>query len=105
MFGKWTAKDAYDELKMYFRHFDPQHKREDEIFTKLGYIDVQHLAPRIKAKVRMVTGMMDTICPPSSQFAAYNKIKSPKELLIYPDFGHEGMPGIPDDTMQFMMGL
>ena len=83
------AKDAYDELKMYFRHFDPQHKREDEIFTKLGYIDNQHLAPRIRGEVLMAVGLMDTICPPSSQFAAYNKITAKKSLAIYPDFGHE----------------
>ncbi|HBG26172.1 MAG: acetylesterase [Planctomycetes bacterium GWF2_41_51] len=99
------AKDAYDELKMYFRFFDPQHKREDEIFTKLGYIDVQHLAPRIKGHVRMVTGMMDTICPPSSQFAAYNKITSKKEVIIYPDFGHENLAGANDETLQFMLSL
>lgn len=99
------AKDAYDELKAYFRLFDPQHKREDEIFTRLGYIDVQYLAPRIKGQVRMVTGLMDTICPPSSQFAAYNKITAKKEVIIYPDFGHEKFPGFSDETMQFMMDL
>ena len=27
------AKDAYDELRTFFRHFDPRHEREDEIFT------------------------------------------------------------------------
>lgn len=99
------AKDAYEELKIYFRQYDPQHKCENEIFTKLGYIDVQHLAPRIKGYVRMVTGMMDTICPPSSQFAAYNKITSKKELKIYPDFGHEHLPGWTDEAMQFMLDL
>jgi cephalosporin-C deacetylase len=99
------AKDAYEELKSHFRKFDPQHKRENEIFTKLGYIDIQFLAPRIEGQVRMVTGLMDTICPPSSQFAAYNKITAKKEVLIYPDYGHEEFPGFNDDTMQFMMGL
>lgn len=99
------AKDAYEELKTYFKQFDPQHTREDEIFTKLGYIDNQHLAPRIRAEVLMAVGLMDTICPPSSQFAAYNKIPSKKSLAIYPDFGHEGLPGFSDQTMQFMAGL
>jgi hypothetical protein len=33
------AKDAFAELKTYFRHFDPRHERENEFFTKLGYID------------------------------------------------------------------
>ena len=40
---------AYAELREWFRRFDPMHKREDEVFTQLGYIDVQHLAPRIEA--------------------------------------------------------
>lgn len=99
------AKDAYAELKTFFRHFDPQHKREDEIFTRLGYIDCQYLAPRIKAEILMGVGLMDTICPPSSQFAAYNKITSKKSLAIYPDFGHEGLPGFNDQVYQFMGGL
>jgi cephalosporin-C deacetylase len=96
------AKDAYDEIKIYFRKFDPQHKREEEVFEKLGYIDVQHLAPRIKGEVMMATGLMDTITPPSTQFAAYNKITAPKRVEIYPDFGHEWLPGFADMTMTFI---
>lgn len=99
------AKDAYYELKYYFRSFDPQHKREDEIFEKLGYIDNQHLAGRIKAEVLMFTGLMDTVCPPSSQFAAYNKITSNKSMEIFPDFGHEGLPGSGDMIFQFLARL
>lgn len=99
------AKAAYEELAMYFRLFDPLHEREKEIFTKLGYIDNQHLAPRIKAEVLMLTGLMDTVCPPSTQFAAYNKIRSKKTMLIYPDFGHESLPGASDRIFKFMRGL
>jgi len=99
------AEGAYEELKMYFRLFDPRHEREDEVFTKLGYIDCQHLAPRIRGEVLMVTGLMDTICPPSTQFAAYNKITSKKSMVLYPDFGHEGLPGADDTVWEFMAGL
>jgi cephalosporin-C deacetylase len=99
------AKGAYQELQDYFRRFDPRHEREEEMFTRLGYIDVQYLAPRIKAEVLMFTGLMDTTCPPSSQFAAYNKINSPKQVKLYPDFGHEGLPNSGDLTFEFMMGL
>lgn len=99
------AKGAYQEITDYFRLFDPTHAREEEVFTTLGYIDVQHLTERIEGEVMMAVGLMDTICPPSSQFAAYNKIISPKETIIYPDFGHEGLPGFDDITFQFMMGL
>jgi len=99
------AKDAYVELRTFFRLFDPLHQREEEIFTRLGYIDIQFLAPRIKAEVTMVVGLMDTVCPPSTQFAAYNKITAPKELLIYPDFAHEGLPGCSDRTFAFLSRL
>ncbi len=83
---------AYEELKDYFRNFDPRHEQEEEIFCKLGYIDIQNLAPRIKASVKWFTGLMDDVCPPSTQFAAYNKLTCPKDMVIYPDFGHEGLP-------------
>ncbi len=99
------AKDAYEEIRTYFRQFDPTHDREDEIFTKLGYIDIQNLVKRIKGEVLMATGLMDTICPPSTQFAAYNKIESKKNMVIYPDFGHEWLPGFADKTFLFMAEL
>ena len=99
------AKDAYEELRLFFRAFDPRHEREAAIFNRLGYIDVQHLAPRIRADVLMFTSLMDTICPPSTQFAAYNRIASPKDLVIYPDFGHEALPGQIDRTFNFLRGL
>lgn len=99
------AKDAYDEMKAYFRLFDPHHEREDEIFTRLGYIDNQFLTPRIQAQVLMAVGLMDTICPPSTQFAAYNRIPGKKDLLIYPDFGHEGLPGSGDRIWEFFADL
>lgn len=99
------AKDAYAELRTYFRLFDPRHEREEEVFTKLGYIDLQHLAPRIRGEVLMFTGLMDTICPPSTQFAIFNKITAPKHMKIYPDFGHEGLPGESDFTYGFLRGL
>ena len=99
------AKDAYQDIKQYFRKFDPLHERFEEVFTKLGYIDIQHLSERINAEVLMGITLMDNICPPSTQFAAYNKITSRKEAVIYRDFGHEGLPQINDRIFRFMMGL
>jgi cephalosporin-C deacetylase len=99
------AKGAYEELKDYFRRFDPRHEKEEETFTRLGYIDVQFLAPRIRAEVIMHTGLMDTTCPPSSQFAAYNKISSEKKVYFYHDFGHEDLPGSHDMTYEFLTKL
>jgi len=99
------GKRAYEELVEYFRRFDPLHQREEEIFRTLGYIDVQHLAPRIRGEVLMGTGLMDDVCPPSTQFAVYNKIVSKKEMALYPDFGHESLPGHSDHIFQFLREL
>ena len=99
------AKDAYWELQDYFRRFDPRHLGEDDVFMKLGHIDVQHLCPRIRAEVLMGVGLMDTVCPPSTQFAAYNKITAPKSYHLFPDFAHEVLPGFQDSVFQFLLGL
>lgn len=96
------ASGAYGELKEFFRHFDPRHENEEKWFTKLGYIDLQYLAGRIKAEVKMATGLMDTTCPPSTQFAAFNKMNCKKSNVIYPDFGHEGLPDWDDIVYNFM---
>ncbi len=97
--------DAYAELAYYFRAFDPEHARENEIFTKLGYIDAQHLSKRIRGEVMMFTGLMDKVCPPSTQFAAYNKIRSPKSVKIYPDYAHEWSYHISDGMFTFLAAL
>ena len=97
------AVDAYAELREFFRFRDPKHEREAAWFTKLGYIDVHNMAHRIACKVRMYTGLMDAICPPSTQFAAYNSIVSEKEMVIYPDYAHENYPEAEDDLMQFFL--
>ena len=99
------GQEAYVELREYFRSFDPAHKQEQAIFEKLGYIDIQNLAGRVEAEVLWGIGLMDTTCPPSSQFAVYNKVRSKKSMRIYPDYSHEVIPGFADLSFQFMLGL
>ena len=99
------GKDAYRELTYYFRNFDPRHLREKEIFTRLGYIDVHHLASQVKAQVLMHTGLQDQICPPSAQFAVFNALTGKKEMRLYPDYAHEVMPTSEDATFQFLLGV
>ncbi len=94
---------AYEGIREYFRHFDPRHENADKFFKTLSYIDIQHLAGRIKAKVNFYTGLMDEVCPPSTQFAVYNKITAPKEMIIYPDFAHENLPEHDDKELLFLI--
>ena len=99
------AEKAYEDIRVYLRKFDPRHERIEEFFHDLGYIDVHHLAKRIKGEVLMLTGLMDDICPPSTQFAAYNNIRSEKRMIIYPDYGHEGYPDSGDIQYEFFLPL
>lgn len=96
---------AYRELNLYFRLRDPMHHKASRFWEKLGYIDLQYLAPRIKANTTFFTGLMDTICPPSTQFAAYNKIRAPKDMKLFPDFSHEALPGANDLVLELMKQL
>lgn len=100
-----TPDSAFSEIKGFFRNVDPRHQREQEFFTRMGYIAVENLAPRIQASVCMATGLCDTAVPPSTQFAAFNRIQSEKRLEVYPDFGHEELPGYSDIILEEMLRL
>jgi cephalosporin-C deacetylase len=98
-------KAPYDEITEYFRKRDPMHQREDEVFTRLGYVDVQHLAPRIQARTELTVSLNDRVCPPSTQFAAYNKLTCEKSYRLYPDFAHENLPGTNDAIYSLLSSL
>lgn len=54
----------------------------------MSYFDVMNLCERIKRPVFMGVGLQDRICPPTTNFAAYNRITAPKDYIIYPNKGH-----------------
>ena len=76
-------------------------KRSDLNMTKLmrilSYIDAMNLADRIKCPVNLSLGLRDTTCPPRTILAAYNRIKSKKEIHYYPFAGHGGGGGVHED--------
>ena len=98
-------RHAYDELSYYIRSLDPRQQHMGEMFETLGYIDSANLAPRIKAETYMFITLMDEVCPPSTQFAAYNRITAKKSCEIYPNHGHEGLPGAAELIFNFFKGL
>ena len=65
----------------------------DEVYYTLSYFDIKNLAPMIRAPLIMGVGLMDDVCPPHINFAAYNNVTSEKKYLVYPQAGH----GLPQD--------
>ncbi len=60
----------------------------DRAFNTLSYFDIKNLAPMIKAPLIMGVGLMDDVCPPHINFAAYNLVTSEKMYIVYPQAGH-----------------
>ncbi|MBC5625564.1 acetylxylan esterase [Clostridium sp. NSJ-49] len=94
---------AYEGLRYYSRWFNSMNDKEDEMFTKLGYIDVHNFADMINCEVLFGTGLMDNVCPPSTQFAIYNNIGSKKKHIIFPDYTHEEIGEFDDMLIDFFL--
>jgi cephalosporin-C deacetylase len=60
----------------------------DQVYNTLSYIDIKNLAPWIKAPMLMGAGLVDNVCPPHINFAAYNQVTTEKSYIVYPLSGH-----------------
>ncbi|MBB6097416.1 cephalosporin-C deacetylase [Deinobacterium chartae] len=82
-----TDSLPYSEIAAFLRvHRD----REEQVLQTLSYFDLVHLAPRITAPALFSVGLMDPVCPPSTVFAAYNRLSGPREIRVYRYNAHEG---------------
>jgi cephalosporin-C deacetylase len=83
-----TDDHPYQEIARYCRtHRD----KIETVFHTLSYFDGVNFATRARALFSVA--LMDTICPPSTVFAAYNHYAGPKEINVWPYNGHEGGEG------------
>ena len=58
------------------------------MLNTLSYFDTKNMADRISCPVIMSIGLQDAVCPPSTSFATYNLINSPKGYTVYKHSGH-----------------
>ena len=93
--GPWT------EFEWYFRMHDPLHEKEDAIFDCLSYFDAMNFAPWIKTPVLIAVGLKDSACPPATAFALYNHLGGKKQIITYPDYGHESIDSHVDRQIGF----
>ena len=62
----------------------------EQVTNTLAYFDGTSFARRAAAPALISVALMDSTCPPSTVYAAYNNYLGPKRLLVWPFNGHEG---------------
>ena len=65
---------------------------DEEMYAFLSYFDTKNLATRISAAVLATSGLQDGTCPPHTNIAPFNNLKTPeanKEYHFYPEMQHD----------------
>lgn len=82
-----TDSQPYHELTRFCMvHRD----KIDTVFRTLAYFDAMQFAARGRARALFSVALMDTVCPPSTVFAAYNHYAGPKAINVWRYNQHEG---------------
>ena len=70
---------------------------EEDMYRTLSYFDIKNFTDRIQCPVIMAIGLQDPVCPPHTNFAGFNHIKTEKSWICYPLAGHNvwEQPGWP----------
>jgi cephalosporin-C deacetylase len=83
-----TDADPYQEV---VRYLSVHRGDDDRVFETLSYFDGVNMAKRADAAALYSVALMDTICPPSTVYAAFNSHAGPtKQIEVYTHNGHEG---------------
>src|SRR4051794_3561859 len=93
----------YAEIAEYLKtHRD----KVEQVYRTLGYFDVASHVRRADAPALFSVGLMDTVCPPSTVYAAFNNYAGEKEIREYPFNSHEGGQGFHDrEKLAFLAKL
>lgn len=98
-FGILNSESSLKEAAQFVSHH-PQHF--NQVLETLSYFDMINLADRIKIPVLVSCGLKDMVCLPETIFAAYNRIRSEKDIAVYPFDGHYVSPHHNRRTMEFI---
>ena len=71
-------------------------KPDAKVIEAVRYYDAVNFARRTKAPGIVAVGFIDPTCPPSSVYAAYNALNTPKEIINQPLSPHQVTAGAND---------
>lgn len=75
---------------------DAAGKPDPKILQVSRYFDCVNFATRTKAEAIFSVGFIDTVCAPTSVYAAYNQVSGKKQIVNCPLMGHASSPAIRD---------
>ncbi len=67
-------------------------ERAEKVLETSAYFDAVNFARKFKGKTLMSVGFLDTACPPTSVYAAFNVLPEPKVMIANPHLRHETDP-------------
>jgi cephalosporin-C deacetylase-like acetyl esterase len=82
--------------------YDGNGQADKKALEASRYIDAVNFASRCQAKAIMSVGFVDTVCPPSSCYAAYNLLQGEKRVVNEPKMGHAAPAHIKDAFLKFV---
>ncbi|MCW1920596.1 acetylxylan esterase [Rhodobacter sp. KR11] len=82
-----ATRDPYLEIA---RYLAVHRGAEAAVFHTLSYFDGVNFAARATAPALFSVGLMDTVCPPSTVYGAFNAYGGPKDMARYVFNDHEG---------------
>lgn len=95
-----TDSDPYKEIG---RYLAVHRAKIGHVHQTLSYFDGVNFAKRANAPAWFSTALMDSTCPPSTVFGAFNNYAGEKQIAIWPYNGHEG--GAIDDEARALAVL
>ena len=72
------------------RYLQAHRDQIETVFNTLAYFDGVNFAAHAQAPALFSVGLMDTVCPPSTVYAAYNHYAGPKDITVWEYNQHEG---------------
>ena len=63
-------------------------RTKESVLMTLSYFDTMNLADRVHCPTLMGIGLQDSICPPATSFATFNRISGTTGYRIYENSGH-----------------
>ena len=61
----------------------------NRILDNMDYFDLKNFVGNIKCKTLVGIGLLDIRAPPHTEMPAYNNIRAPKKLFIFPNLGRQ----------------